>query len=154
MELSELLKPDLMITNLQNKTKKDIINDMVNMINKDYTATQKKRIKQALLDREKLGSTAIGGGIALPHIRMKLIKKWTLIVAFSKQGFHFGSIDNQKTHVVFMLLQPQADGLSHLKIFSQLSTLFRNPNTLKQLLKIHTNQEFFQVLDQCLHQPV
>lgn len=153
MELMELLKPEVIMTDLApRKDKKEILGAMVNYIAQDYTASQKHRIKKALLEREALGSTAIGGGVALPHIRLRLIKKMTLVVAFSKQGYLFDAIDNKKTHIVFMLLQPLEDTLTHLKVLSQISTIFHNPANLDKLFDVNTTKELVDRIGQCLHQ--
>ncbi len=141
MELQQLLRPDCIIRDVEGLDKAEVLRTMIGSCKMDQQGALKDKILKAVWERERLGSTAVGRGVAFPHARAAFIKKTTLLVAVSKRGLEFGALDNSRTHVVFLLLLPLKAEVSHLGLFSKLATLFLNPSVLKTLLSLEDENQ-------------
>lgn len=150
IKLTSLLKDDCIELNLEGSNKSQIINELVEIIAKSGRCKNKKQLADALMDREKLGSTAIGNGVALPHAKIEGVKQTVLAFGRSVAGVDFNSLDGEKTHFFFMLISPKEDIGSHLKILAKISHLikdrfmlglFKKAKSKKDILSVVTNLE-------------
>ena len=150
IKLSSLLKDSSIELDLEGKNKTEIINGLVDIIIKSSKTKNKKVLSDALMDREKLGSTAIGNGVAVPHAKIEGVKQTVLAFGRSVGGVDFNSLDGEKTHLFFMLISPKDDIGAHLKILAKISHLikdrfmvglFKNSKGKKEVLSIISNLE-------------
>lgn len=150
IKLSSLLKENLIELELEGKDKAGIIDELVGIINKSGKAKNKKALVLALIEREKLGSTAIGNGVAVPHAKIDDIKQTVLAFGRSIDGVDFNSLDGEKTHLFFMLISPKEDIGAHLKVLAKISHLikdrfmvglFKKAKSKKEILSIISNLE-------------
>lgn len=150
IKLSNLLKESLIELDLEGENKADIISELVGIVSKAGKVRNKKAFADALMDREKLGSTAIGNGVAVPHAKIDGIKQIVLAFGRSTKGVDFNSLDGEKTHLFFMLISPKEDIGAHLKILAKISHLikdsflvglFKNAKSKKDVLSIIANLE-------------
>jgi len=145
IKLSSLLKESSIELDLAGKSKLEIISELVDIVCKAGGVKNKKTLAGAIQEREKLGSTAIGNGVAVPHAKIDGIKQAVLIFGRSSDGVDFNSLDGEKTHLFFMLISPKEDIGAHLKILAKISHLikdrfmvglFRKANSKKETLSI------------------
>lgn len=150
IKLSSLLKDSSIELNLEGKNKAQIISELVELIAKSGKFKNKKALADALNEREKLGSTAIGNGVAVPHAKIEGIKQTVLALGRSTSGVDFNSLDGEKTHLFFMLMSPKDDIGAHLKILAKISHLikdrfmvglFKKATSKKEVLGIISNLE-------------
>ena len=150
IKLSSLLKENLIELKLEGKDKAEIIDELVNIISKSGKVKNKKALTSALTEREKLGSTAIGNGVAVPHTKIDEIKHTVLAFGRSSGGVDFNSLDGEKTHLFFMLISPKEAIGAHLKVLAKISHLikdrfmvglFKKANSKKEILSIIANLE-------------
>ena len=150
IDLLGLLKENLIELNLEGKDKEEIINELVGIISKSGKAKNRKALANALMEREKLGSTALGNGVAVPHAKIDGLKRTVLALGRSNAGVDFNSLDGEKTHIFFMLISPKEDVGSHLKILAKIShlikdrfmvSLFKKAKSKKEVLSIISNLE-------------
>ena len=148
--LSSLLKENMIELELEGKDKAEIIDELVSIIIKSGKAKNKKALSSALMEREKLGSTAIGNGVAVPHTKTDDIKHTVLAFGRSADGVDFNSLDGEKTHLFFMLISPKEDIGAHLKVLAKISHLikdrfmvglFKKAKSKKDILSIISNLE-------------
>ncbi len=99
-----------------------------------------------LIDREKLGSTGIGGGVAIPHGKLKDLTAVTLAFGRSRQGVGFDSLDGEPTHIFFLLLTPENNTGLHLKMLARISRLLKQEPFKEKLLQAETGDELYQVI--------
>ncbi len=99
-----------------------------------------------LIDREKLGSTGIGGGVAIPHGKLKDLTEITLAFGRSRQGVGFDSLDGEPTHIFFLLLTPENNTGLHLKMLARISRLLKQEPFKEKLLQAETGDELYQVI--------
>jgi len=150
VRLSNLLKESSIELGLEGKDKAEIIAELVDLACKSGSIRNRKAIGDALTEREKMGSTAIGNGVAVPHTKVDGVKQPVLMFGRSTEGIDFNSLDGEKTYLFFMLISPKEDIGAHLKILAKISHLikdrfmvglFRKAKSKKEVLSIIANLE-------------
>jgi PTS system nitrogen regulatory IIA component len=104
------------------------------------------KVVEVLLEREKLGSTGIGDGIAIPHGKMKGIKELVASFGRSIQGIDFESIDNKPTHLFFLLVAPENSAGVHLKALARISRLLKDSRFRNRLMEAEDSRSLFQII--------
>ena len=132
MEIADLLSPDAVLAHVKATTKKQVLQEMAH---KAALLTQlpERRIFETLTEREKLGSTGMGQGIAIPHGRVGGVEKMTGLFAQLDHPVDFDSMDDQPVDLVFLLLAPEGAGADHLKALARVSRLLRNQTICEKL---------------------
>jgi PTS system nitrogen regulatory IIA component len=132
MEIADLLSPDAVLAHVKATTKKQVLQEMAH---KAALLTQlpERRIFETLTEREKLGSTGMGQGIAIPHGRVTGVEKMTGLFAQLDHPVDFDSMDDQPVDLVFLLLAPEGAGADHLKALARVSRLLRNQTVCEKL---------------------
>ena len=132
MEIADLLSPDAVLAHVKATTKKQVLQEMAHKAAL-LTKLPERRIFDTLLEREKLGSTGMGQGIAIPHGRIAGIEKMTGLFAQLDHPVDFDSMDDQPVDLVFLLLAPEGAGADHLKALARVSRLLRNQAVCEKL---------------------
>ena len=107
-----------------------------------------ENIYSQLLEREKLGSTVVGNGVAVPHIRMSNIDKPHILICNAKTGVDFESNDKGSVNIVFLLLTPDSDIASHLNLLAHISHIVKNTDFVKMAIAANNRDEIFSLLIQ------
>ena len=141
-----LLKPAHIKLNLTAESKREVLKELVEIINKSGNLTDKKEFHQDILAREKKGSTGMGKGIAIPHVRSHAVTKTTLAFARSQQGIEFNSLDNKPAKIFFMIAVPKKGSKEHLDILTKLSQKLMHHDFRDKLLTAKTKAEVIDVL--------
>ena len=132
MEIADLLTPDAVVAHLKASTKKQVLQEMAQRA-AHLTRLPERRIFETLMEREKLGSTGMGQGIAIPHGRVSGVQKMTGIFAQLDHPVDFDAMDDQPVDLVFLLLAPEDAGADHLKALARVSRLLRNQAVCEKL---------------------
>ena len=132
MEIADLLSPDAVLSHLKAASKKQVLQEMAHKA-ANLTRLPERRIFETLTEREKLGSTGMGQGIAIPHGRVPGIEKMTGLFAQLDHPVDFDSMDDQPVDLVFLLLAPEGAGADHLKALARVSRLLRNQAICEKL---------------------
>jgi len=132
MEIADLLSPDAVVSHLKAANKKQVLQEMAHRA-AQLTRLPERRIFDTLLEREKLGSTGMGQGIAIPHGRVPGIQKMTGLFAQIDHPVDFDAMDDQPVDLVFLLLAPEDAGADHLKALARVSRLLRNQGVCEKL---------------------
>lgn len=149
-KVSVLLKEKFVNLKLTSKTKKEVIAELVELVGQSKKIKNKKALFEAILERESLGSTGIGCGVAIPHAKTKVAGDFILAFARKDEGLDFGALDGEKTYLFFMLASPKEDIGGHLKILAEISRiakdkftvdLLRHTKDKKDVLKIIANAQ-------------
>ncbi|MGV8079678.1 MAG: PTS sugar transporter subunit IIA [Syntrophales bacterium] len=140
MKIIEMMKPGYVIEELQAKTKRDVLSELSSVFLKDLEGDSEEMVS-ILLEREKLGSTGIGDGIAIPHGKMGAMKE--LVVAFgrSRKGIDFNAMDGKPVHLFFLLMAPENSAGLHLKALARISRMLKDGVFRKRLLEAPSEQE-------------
>jgi PTS system nitrogen regulatory IIA component len=135
MTIEEALQESCVIPDLKGKTKGDVLVELVGALKNAGLIEKKKEVVDVILEREKLGSTGIGEGVAIPHGKLKGLRKITCVFGRSVDGVDFEAIDGKPVHIFFLLLAPESSASLHLKMLSRISKLLRDPSFRKKLLE-------------------
>ena len=134
MKISELINEDLIIAELNGKSKKQILEELVNLLAAQKQGIDSDELLKVLIEREKLGSTGIGSGIAIPHGKLNGLDDIVLVLGKSKEGIDFDSIDGKPVSLIFLLVAPANSAGVHLKALARLSRLLKNSSFRQDLL--------------------
>lgn len=126
MQLVDVLKEDLVFLNFEADSKDQAIEKFIASLADTGTIKEPDVLKDALFEREKLGTTGVGGGIAMPHARSASIKDLSVAFFRSEKGIEFNAVDNKPVHIIFMLLAPISSGGPYLKLLAKISRLLRS----------------------------
>jgi len=146
MQLADLLKKELVNADIKARTKKAVLAELVDIIIQSGIKLDQEAVVQVLLQREKLGSTGIGQGIAIPHGKINNIND--LIVAFgrSHEGVDFESMDGKPAHIFFLLLAPENSAGKHLKALAKISKMLKMDNFRKALLEAKSQDDLYKLI--------
>ncbi|WP_119307239.1 PTS IIA-like nitrogen regulatory protein PtsN [Cohaesibacter haloalkalitolerans] len=132
MELNDLLAPEAIVPLLKASSKKQVIQELSERAAK-LTGLPQRQIFEKLLQRERLGSTGVGQGVAIPHGKLEELEKIYGIFALLDKPVNFDAMDDKPVDIVFLLLAPEGAGADHLKALARIARVLRNEDTLKKL---------------------
>lgn len=141
MKLHNLLRPNLVILDLQSDGVETTLREMVHKLAEQDLVKDEDLVLEALLKREADQSTGIGGGVAIPHCVYPELDTTIIELAFSKKGIDFLSLDEKPVHTVFLLLSPPASSGTHIKLLARIARLMRQPDILGELLSAGSADE-------------
>jgi len=144
----DYLNEEWVIPDLKGTDKPSILKELSGVLVKPCQVSSVEELVQVLLDREKLGSTGIGEGIAIPHGRLKRLKDFVLSIGRSIKGIDFDSIDHKPTHLFFLVMAPDNSAVNNLKLLSRIVTLLKDASFKKQLMEARSPKEMFQILSE------
>ncbi len=147
MNISELIQKDLVSINLKSHSAEGIIAEIVEYLYKSKKIKDKKTILESLLKREKLGTTGIGAGIAIPHARIHDLKEAVIFIGIAKTGVSFSSVDGKPIYVVILFLTPLTESELHLKILSKISNVITNRIFIEQLKHAKDNEDLYHIFE-------
>lgn len=145
MQLSEILTLNCTKSAVQCTSKKRAL-EMISEIVAEQTGQSSNVLFECMLSREKMGSTGIGNGIAIPHARMQSSDKVIAVLLQCESPIEFDAIDNRPVDLLFALLVPDAQCKEHLKTLSSMAERLNNKQVLKQLRKAQTDQELYDIM--------
>lgn len=144
MKIADILSSDAVLYNLKAKSKKQLLTELAEVAAKK-TGLDSAVVLDALIERERLGTTGIGMGVALPHTRLAKLKKIFCGFATS-EPVDFDSVDSKPVDLVFILLVPEEAGADHLKALARLSRLLRNEQTVEALRKAESAKDLYRLI--------
>lgn len=147
MRITELLKPESIGLNVSVSTKEEAIDRLVALMDAGGRLKDKVGYKEGILAREALGSTGIGGGIAIPHAKVEAVKEPGLAAMVVPDGVDYEAFDGSLANILFMIAAPAEGADVHLEALSRLSTLLMNPDFMEGLLLAKSKEEFLKVID-------
>ena len=132
MEITDLLAPEAVIAALKVQGKKQLLQELAERA-AAFTHLPERRIFETLVERERLGTTGMGQGIAIPHGRLAGLEKITGLFVRLDPPIAYEAVDNQPVDLVFLLLAPEGAGADHLKALARVSRLLRNQAICEKL---------------------
>lgn len=145
MKISDILKIDAIIADLKAKNKPEVIRELSGAV-APVAGAEAQDVAVVLLERENLGSTGIGGGIAIPHGKLDTVKSIAVGFGRSIKGIEFDSLDNRPVHLFFLLLTPEHSTGGHLKVLAQISKRLKMDQFKERLLSAGSTEQIHQVI--------
>ncbi len=146
MMIVDILSEDLIIPNLRARTRDEVLAELVDRIVEKNVEVDGHLALTFLLERERIGSTGIGNGIAIPHAKLPRISRAIACFARSPQGVEFGSLDGRPAHLFLTLLAPERGAGLHLKALARASRLFKDAEFRERLLGSDEAQKLWSVI--------
>jgi nitrogen PTS system EIIA component len=135
MSISDALRETCVIVDLRGGTKEEVLTELASALKETGFIENVEEAVKVILEREKLGSTGIGDGVAIPHGKMKELQNVLCAFGRSMRGIPFGAVDGQPVHIFFLLLAPEESAGLHLKMLSRISRIVRDPSFRKKLME-------------------
>jgi PTS system nitrogen regulatory IIA component len=148
MKIIDYLEEDWVISDLKGTDKPSILRELSNVLVKPCQVASVEELLQVLLEREKLGSTGIGEGIAIPHGRLKKLKKFFISFGRSIKGVDFDSIDRNPSRLFFLVMAPENSAVDNLKLLSRIVTLLKDTSFKKRLVEASSQKELFRIISE------
>lgn len=145
MKISEILKLDAIIADLKAQNKSEAIKELSLAVS-PVAGAEAEDVAAVLLEREHLGSTGIGGGIAIPHGKLDTVKSIAVGFGRSIKGIEFNSLDKRPVHLFFLLLTPEHSTGGHLKVLAQISKLLKMDQFKERLLSAGSEKQIHQII--------
>jgi fructose-specific phosphotransferase system IIA component len=145
-KITDYITLDMISLNLKAKNKKEALLELSQLLGVSDAIDDPKVIELALLEREKLGSTGIGKGVAIPHAKTDFAKRLTIAFGRCNEGINFESLDSQDVKLFFVFASPLSDSSVYLKILARISRLIRDANFRNKLLNAADPQEILNII--------
>jgi PTS system nitrogen regulatory IIA component len=146
MEIKDILHSDCTLCAVQGTSKKRVLELISQIANQYLMEIDQATILSSLICREKMGSTGIGNGIALPHGRLRDLENVVAIVVTTEKPIHYDAIDNSPVDIFFAILVPENKASEHLGTLSAIANKLNNKETLSKMRKAKTDQELYEAL--------
>ena len=146
MKLAEIIHPELICTDLTSSGKTDVLSELGALFVNKLHAVDANEITKILVERERLATTGIGEGVAIPHGKTDGIDTIYAAVGISRTGVPFDSIDNLPVHIFVALLAPLSSSGDHLRALARISRLLKDPEIRGQMMGVREAEELFDIL--------
>jgi len=145
MNIIDVLTKSTINVDLKAKNKIEVLEELSGPISEISNVDQKELVR-VLIEREQLGSTGIGGGIGIPHGKLKHLNKLVLGFGLSREGVDFDSIDGRPTHIFFLLVTPENSAGDHLKLLAHIARLLRNEVFKEKLMNVENADDLIRII--------
>jgi PTS system nitrogen regulatory IIA component len=126
MRIEDILAPELVIPRLEASTKAGVLEELVSVVAAHHPEIDRGRLLEALHERERLNTTGLGDGVAIPHGKLPGLRRVFAAFGRSPAGVDFQSVDNKPTHLFFLLVAPEESASAHLKALARISRLLKD----------------------------
>ncbi|MDR3124318.1 MAG: PTS sugar transporter subunit IIA [Endomicrobium sp.] len=148
MKIMDFLSQNEIIVDLKATDKKSAIVELVNVLGKTKKIKKTDEIINVVLEREKLGSTGIGQGVAIPHGKTDVLSEQMGVLGISHKGIEFNSLDGELVHIIFLLVGPVEVAGQHLKALSRISRLFKDKFLRQAIREAETTENVVKIIQQ------
>jgi len=146
--MSEIIEEKNIIPDLKAKDKNGVLEELAEVVSNREPSISKRDLVRVLIERERLGSTGIGDGVAIPHGKMNGIKHPLISFGRSNKGLDFDSMDGQTAYLFFLLVAPENSSSVHLQVLAKIAKILKNGNIRKNLMEARTKEEIYQTIIQ------
>jgi PTS system nitrogen regulatory IIA component len=146
MKIVDFVRPELVIPELKASTKGEILAELAGHLAANAPGLDRDVLGKALAERERLASTAIDQGVAIPHAKLRALPALVACVGRKREGIDFESMDGRPTHLFFVLVAPENSTGVHLKALARISRLFRDPGFRQRLMDAADAAELYRVI--------
>jgi PTS system nitrogen regulatory IIA component len=153
MKITEMLRREFVLAEMKARNKHDTLAELAGVFAKGKIKVNPEAMLHVLLERERLGSTGIGDGIAIPHGKVPGLDEMVVSFGRSREGIEFEAMDGKPVHLFFLLMAPENSAGQHLKALAKISRMLKDPNFRKNLLNAKMHEDLFRIIaekdDEC-----
>jgi PTS system nitrogen regulatory IIA component len=147
MRITDFLVPEAIVLDLKAAGKEDVLSELLQPLAKAGKIADAKKMVAVLMEREELGSTGIGGRIAIPHGKASQVKELAASLGMSKEGIAFDALDGEPVNLFIALVAPEGSAGLHLKALARISSLLKDKAFKKALLAAPTREEVMRLIE-------
>lgn len=148
MKISNVLKKEFIFPELASKTKTEVIEELAGKVSELSANLNFEKVKETLMERENLCSTAVDAGVAIPHGKMSETSKIISAFGRSSEGIDFDSLDGNKTKMFILVIAPDNASGSHIKLLARISKIFRSEEVRSAILDAATADDIYDIIVQ------
>ena len=148
MKMSEIIEEENIIPDLKAKDKNGVLEELAEVISNREPSVNKRDLVRVLVERQRLVSTGIGDGVAIPHGKLNGIKHPLISFGRSNKGLDFDSMDGQTAYLFFLLVAPENSSSVHLQVLAKIAKILKNGTFRKKLMESRTREEIYQTIIQ------
>lgn len=148
MKILDILERSAIVPELRGNSKVQVLEELIDALLLDKPQLDRNSLMGVLLERERLGSTGIGDGIAIPHGKVKNLDQLALSFGKSARGVDFESMDGKPVHLFFLLVAPESCVGIHLRALAKIARLLKNGSVRKKLGSVASREEIYEVIHQ------
>jgi len=148
VKITDILTADMVVAALRGRTKGDVIDELAGVVAAGHPEIDRARLVQALEDRERLNSTALGEGVAIPHGKLPGLRRVVAAFGRSPAGVDFQSLDGKPTYLFFLLVAPEDSAGAHLKALARISRLLKDEAFRRRLIEAGTADDLYATIQQ------
>ena len=146
MSLTELLDESAILVNIKATEKREVIEELAASLTACGKISDSSEVLQAVLEREKIMSTGIGKGVAIPHGKCKTVDKLVGVLGIKKDGVDFQSLDEQPVYLFFLLISPLNVSVPHIRALAHISRLLRHDHLRKRLIAAENPHQVLELI--------
>jgi len=146
MKIAELLVPDAVVAEMNSAGKNAALEELTEAMTRAHSGLDRDAVLRVLHERERLGSTGIGDGVAIPHGKLKNVDQLLLSFGRSREGIEFDSMDGKPAHLFFLLLASEESVGVHLKTLARISKLLKNTAVRDALMTAADSAEIYRII--------
>jgi PTS system nitrogen regulatory IIA component len=146
VKITDFLSVQTVIPALAQQEKNAVLEELAGWLASNHPNLDAKRVLSVLLERERISTTAIGEGVAIPHGKLPGLERIFSVFARSSEGVDFSSLDGGPTHLFFVLIAPEGAAADHLKALARISRLLKDEAFRRRLMAAKSNQELFTLI--------
>lgn len=146
MKLSDFLKEEYIIADLKARDKAGLLDEMVSYLSQRVSTLDRESALRALSERESLGSTGIGHGVAIPHGKLRGLDDIMVSFGRSRHGVDFDSMDRLPVHLFFLIIAPENSAAAHLKLLASISRILKSQDFRYRLIRASSPSEIFSLI--------
>lgn len=146
MNIREIIEQNYIVDELKSKTKREVLKELTRPFAENLSHIDADGMVEVLLDREKLGSTGIGDGVAIPHGKMTGLDQLVVSFGRSSEGVEFDALDGKPVNIFFLLMAPDNSAGKHLKALAKISRMLKDAGFRKELMEADSKQRLYSLI--------
>ena len=147
MKVHELLDPKYILTEFKSENKDDVINELIDLLKGDKRIIDLEEVRKCVFDREKIMSTGVGKGFAIPHGKTNSVNDIVAVFGKSKNPIDYNSLDGEPVNLVFLMIGKDTLVSKHIKLLSRISRLMNNDEFREKLIKAESKESILKIFE-------
>jgi PTS system nitrogen regulatory IIA component len=147
MRLDSLTEPELIFPELDATTRDDVLRSMAERLEERKVIGSADELCGKLVEREQLGSTGVGAGVAIPHCKLRGLSQVVLAIGITRQGVDFGAVDTKPVRLFFLVVSPTEAPALHLQVLAAISRWLKQDSHVARLLELRDRQAIYHLLE-------
>jgi len=148
MKVYELLNPKYILTEFKSENKDDVINELIDLLKGDERVIDLEEARKCVFDREKIMSTGVGKGFAIPHGKTNSVTDIVAVFGKSKKSIEYNALDGEPVNLVFLMIGKDTLVSKHIKLLSRISRLMNNDEFREKLIKADSKESILKIFEE------